>query len=481
MIVGRITEIAEMKSLLDDKRPHLLMLTGRRRVGKTFLINEVYKHHLVFSFTGTKDGLIGNQLQKFDGKLKEYGSKRLHYDVSKNWYEAFVQLKKMLQAPRRSKRKRVVFFDEFPWINSHNSQFFNEFSYWWNDWASLQNIVVVISGSATAWMINKVINDRGGMHNRVTRRIHLSPFTLAETRTYAKRINPRLSDYNILELYMCMGGIPLYLSQIKPGESPSQSIYNSCFKKTGLLHNEFNDLYASLFENHERHLAVVRLLAAKWSGLTRATIASQSGLGNGGGLTKVLSELESCHFILQTPAYGTQKKGSVYRLADEYSRFYLSFIEGNRYTHQRNWLAFQSTSKQFIAWQGYAFENICIKHASIIKKGLGISGILSETYSYYQRGTKQQKGLQIDLLIDRSDKAINLCEVKFYNKPIKPSLALSDALRHKRSRFIEQTQTRKAVFTTLISTFGIEATNYVMSDVDTEITLSTLFELSFFD
>ncbi len=479
-MIGRQFETKEMQNLLTDKKSHLVMVTGRRRVGKTYLINEAYKSNMLFSFTGTKGDSMENQLLKFSTKLNDYAKKENVYSNS-NWFEALHNLQLFIQGRRKTNKKLVVFFDEFPWINTENSGFVNEFGYWWNNFAVNANIIVVISGSATTWMIKKIINNRGNLHGRVTRRIHLHPFTLHETKLFIKAKNPQLSNYDILQLYMAMGGIPLYLDQIKAGESATQSIYNICFKKSGLLHKEFNDLFESLFDNYEKHIAVIRSLSTKWTGLTRSEIIKKSKLTDGGSLKRVLDDLESCNFVLPVYPLQNKKKGTLYRLADEYCRFYLEFIEDASISTMNNWLSFQAASNTYKAWQGYAFESICIKHAEGIKEKLQIAGISSNVYSYFFSGTNEVKGFQIDMLIDRNDNVINLCEIKFLNKPLTITKQLGDSMRIKRAGFIEQTGTQKAVFNTLITTYGINRAQYQGGEIDTDITMESIFALDHFE
>lgn len=477
-MVGRVEELKMMQELLYSENPHILMLTGRRRVGKTYLIEQAYMKDIIFSFTGTEHADMINQLGKFYNRLNFFTKNKKEWLAKFNWAEAFNDLTKFIQKKALADKRRVIFFDEFPWINSDKSGFLEEFAYWWNEYASKMNVLVVISGSATTWMIKKIINNKSGLHNRVTRRIHLLPFTLHETKIFLRRINPRLSEYDICQLYMCMGGVPLYLDQIKAGESVNQSIDRICFKKNGLLNSEFNSLYAALYDKHENHIAVVRALAGKWQGLTREELVAKTKLSDGGGFTSILEELESCNFIISHKPMLNKKRGTIYLLADEYSRFYLRFIENGEI---KNFQTYAASSRIFTAWQGHAFEVICIKHIQSIKIALQIGGIDSSVYSYYQKGIKKSSGFQIDALIDRADNVINLCEMKFYNKEVILSAKFINELRQKRARFIELSKTKKTVYNTLISTFGTDKSLGTISEIDSEVTLKHLFNLQRFE
>jgi len=340
-------------------------------------------------------------------------------------------------------------------------------------------MVVVICGSAASWMIDRVVNNKGGLHNRITEYIQLKPFTLAEVKQYVHTVNPALDNYQLLQLYMSIGGIPHYLQHVQKGESATQTINRLCFQKDGILRNEFNNLYAALYEGHERHVAVVKALSTKWKGLTRMEISALTGLSNGGGLTQILTELTTASFIMPILPFGKKKKDTLFRLVDEYSLFYMTFIEGKRAGKKEIWL--QTSREQFYKiWRGYAFENICIKHAEAIKKALGISGILTEVSGYRNHGKKEGEGIQIDMLIDRADQCINLCEIKFYNDEISLTKEDAEKLRRRRTLFLQFSKTRKTVFNTLITTYGINQNQYSLGQVDYEVTMDALFLLKSF-
>ena len=478
-MIGRKYEQQKLDSLLSSNRAELLSIIGRRRVGKTFLIREHYKSHIVFEFTGTQYTNKKNQLKKFAQKLQEFSKSSLEIARPSDWSDAFIALKTYLTNLPETGTKSVVFFDEVPWIASKRSGFLNEFAYWWNDWASRQNIVVVICGSAASWMIDKVVNNKGGLHNRITEYVHLQPFTLAEVKQYLQSIQLQLDDYQILQLYMSIGGIPHYLQHIRRGESATQIINRLCFNKDGILRYEFNNLYAALYEGYERHVAVVRALSTKWKGLSRKEIIKITKLSNGGGLTQILNELISSSFVVELIPFGKKKKDTLYRLVDEYSLFYLTFIEGKRTGKKDIWLQ-NAQDNEYKIWRGYAFENICIKHVEAIKKALGISGVQTEISGFRHLGTVDTQGIQIDLLIDRKDQCINLCEMKFYNDELTLSKEDADKLRRKRSVFQQLSKTKKTVFNTIVTTYGVTPNQYSYQ-VDNTVTMDALFLLENFE
>jgi uncharacterized protein len=478
-MIVREFETHVMKKLLDSDKAELLAISGRRRVGKTYLIKHVYAGNMVFDFTGTQYAEKENQLEKFATKLTEYSKAKITSQTPASWAAAFTQLKQYLLSLPKTKQNKVVFFDELPWIAAHRSGFLQEFSYWWNDWASTQKLVVVICGSAASWMIQKVINHKGGLHNRVTKRIHLLPFTLQETKEYllSKKIN--LQHYEIIQIYMALGGVPHYLNEIVPGESAIQTINRLCLAKSGSLRQEFGNLYAALFDHPENHIAVIKALSQKHSGMTRQEIIAATKFTDGGGLSKVLDELETSNFIMQMLPFGKIKKDTVYRMADEYSLFYIKFIEGQR--AGANTAVFTNIAdEKYKIWRCYAFENICIKHADAIKQALGISGINTFINSFAQKAYKNNSGLQIDMLIDRADNTINICEIKFYNDTIEPNAEMADTLRKRRELFRRLSGTKKQLFNTIISTYGVSKNEYTLSQVDSSVTMDALFSLQRF-
>jgi uncharacterized protein len=478
-MIGRQEEIAILNKLLHSERSELLLVTGRRRVGKTYLIRETFKENICFEFIGTQYGDTENQLQKFTQEVESFFPERSQNISLKNWSVALRHLSMCIENQKKTKGKKVIFFDEFPWIAQHKSNFLQEFDYWWNSWASKQNIVVVITGSAASWMIQKVVNNKAGLHNRVTQRVHLQPFTLKETQQFfeSKKIN--LDLYQTLQIYMVMGGIPHYLENIEKGESAAQNINRICFTTNGLLRNEFQNLYAALFDHSENHVSIVRVLSQKWKGLTRQEIIASTNFTDGGGLTKVLDELETCGFIMRIVPLGKKSKDTLYRLMDEFSLFHLQFIEGSRTSSKDIWTQ-KSTTKSFTTWQGYSFENICIKHYEAVKMALGISGIYVDVSAFLHKGNAEESGFQIDMLLDRADNTMNLCEMKFYNSEITVDKSMADLLRRRRARFKEVSGTKKLIFNTLITTYGVQANEHSLSQIDQIITMDKLFGLERF-
>lgn len=473
LLIGRTLEKKNLSEALESTSAELIAVYGRRRVGKTFLIRSVYHKELVFELSGVHGAKVDEQLLNFSKAMTDALHAQMPLAAPKNWTEAFSTLRAFL-IPLLKKKKAVVFFDEFPWLSSHKSGFLSAFEYFWNQWASQQpNLIVAICGSAATWMIKKVVNSKGGLHNRLTRKIRLLPFTLHETEQYLQSRAVQLDHYQMLTVYMAMGGVPHYLKELKKGESAAQAIDRLCFTKDGLLSTEFTNLYRSLFENADRHISVVKALADKPSGLTRNEIIAACGLKSGGTTSLLLEELAESGFI--TPYLPFQKNAneSIYKLNDEYSLFYLKFIEHSRATGAGTWLK-KSAASSWKSWSGYAFEGICLKHVNNIKQSLGIAGVFTEA-SAWRHAPKTGKGAQIDLLLDRQDNIISICEMKFSNAEFAIDNVYAVKLQDKLNIFRQESKTRKTLFLVMVTTYGLKQNSYAISVVQNTVTMEALF------
>jgi AAA+ ATPase superfamily predicted ATPase len=473
-LIGRQTERLIMQQLLESNQAELLAVVGRRRVGKTFLIQQALGSRMVFEITGVQNGKLKDQLRNFKVEINERSNPTLPIQQPNDWHDAFLLLKSYLTPLVTGDEKPVVFFDELPWLASKKSGFLEAFGYFWNTWASRKSVVVVICGSAASWMIQNVVNNRGGLHNRITRRIFLEPFTLAETELFLQSRNLRFSRNQIVQLYMATGGIPHYLQAIRPGRSAVQSIDDLCFSKSGLLRDEFKRLYFSLFADADQHIAAIRLLGKHRQGLTRQAIVEGAKLSEGGSTTKVLGELEHSGFISAYQPFGKKKKEIMYRLTDEYSLFYLQFIENNAQEGEGLWQALSQT-QAYKSWSGYAYENICLKHLPQIKKAMGIFGILAQSSSFLKKGDKNEKGAQINLVLDRNDQIINLFEIKFHNEAFALKQANVEELREKARIFKESTKTLKHLSWVMVTTHGLKENEYRHEIIDVSLSLEALF------
>lgn len=472
-LISRTEEKKRLQLALTSNKPELVALLGRRRVGKTFLIRKAYEDHIKLEITGLQKDKQKAQLKNFAISMRAYGLAPDKEEKKDNWLDTFFLLTQQLEK-LKLKEKYVVFFDELPWMAGKRSDFIEGFSYFWNSWASKQHIVVVICGSATSWMIEQVINNKGGLHNRITDIIHLHPFTLKETEAFLAAKNITYPRYQTLLLYMAMGGIPMYLDFIRKDLSVVQNINDLCFKTAGFLHDEFNRLFPALFERHERHTSIVKALASKQKGLTRQELLKITKLPNGGTFSKTLKELQQSDFIKTFSTLGKKKKDTLYRLTDAYCLFYLHQIEPNKDSQTLNFEQLFLTAA-FKSWSGYAYENVCFSHIAQIKSALGISGILTKIFSYIAKPSDTFPGTQIDLLIDRNDHAIHICEVKFSNNPFIIDKKTAENIRQKQAVFKHHSKTKKHIFITFITTFGLMENTWAKEVVDQQLTMDDLF------
>jgi uncharacterized protein len=471
-LIGRIHEIKKLDKLVASPKSEFLAVYGRRRVGKTFLIRTYFANQFDFYTTGLAKGNTQQQLNNFTVFINNYFS--TEHAVPDNWLLAFNLLIKELERTK-SDKKRVLFFDEMPWIDTKKSDFMMGLEFFWNAWASAQdNILLIVCGSAASWMINNLIHNTGGLYNRVTERLRIEPFTLQETETYFSDKNIVLDRYQIIQLYMVMGGIPYYLDQVEAGKSAMQNVEDLCFRNDGKLRKEFSYIFASLFRNAHKHEAVLQILFEKGGALTRDELIKYSTFSSGGSISKILNELEESGFITTFQKFGFQKSNLVYCISDFYTLFYFRFIQKAGKYEPNMWIN-DIDNPVFRAWSGLAFEQICFAHVAQIKKALNIAGVSSTTYSWQTKGDGETKGSQIDLVIDRRDQVINLFEIKYSINKVIITKDYDAVLRHKIQSFRDATETKKSVFLTLLTTHGLKENEYSRSSIQNELTMNDLF------
>jgi uncharacterized protein len=477
LFIGRQKEWATLQKAVESRESELVAVIGRRRVGKTFLIRSFFENDIDFELTGLQDGSLKDQLKHFHQQLMVFFGKNAPKKQPVDWLDAFFQLQLLLDKKVKT-GKFIVFIDEISWISTPKSKFLAALGNFWNSWATRKSVIIVICGSAASWMIQKVVHHRGGLHNRITKRIDLQPFTIGETEQFFRSRNQFFERYQILQFYMAMGGIPHYLKEIEAGKSAVQNINDLCFEQGGLLNDEFSKLYSALFASAEKHILVVRALAQKWKGLTRAEVVANTKIPDGGGASDVLEELESCGFITSYYPFGKKKKELLYRLTDEYSLFYLHFIENQKLQGNQIWHQISQT-QAYKSWSGVSFEHVCLKHLPQIKPALGISSVYSEASGFISRGNETEAGIQIDLVLDRKDQVINLFEIKFYTDAWIISKEEADNLREKISLFRRLTRTKKQLFLTTLTTFGVKNNQQSIGLVDQNLQMDVLFKDDF--
>lgn len=471
-LVGRKKEWQELEWAMQSNRSELIMLKGRRRIGKTFLIRSFFQDSYTFHFVGAHKQNKNTQLSNFRDALVRYSGDE-NIPVLNNWREAFTQLSSYLEGCKDE--RKVIFFDEMPWADTHGSDFVEQMEYFWANWVqNRDDIVFIACGSATSWMKDKIEDNQGGLHNRITHRIYLRPFYLSECKEYLQNHGFQWDDYTIMQMYMIFGGVPYYLSLLRPYMSLPQNVDNLLFVTGGDLSDEFNELYSALFKNAEKYINIVTLLYSKREGFTRQQIENHTGY-SGGGLTKMLNNLESCDFIVSYQQFGNRSKQTIYRLCDFYTIFYLKYIRDNRSKDEQYW-QHHFMDRSVEAWEGFSFEQLCLRHLPQIKQGLGISGIATESsaWRYTPSQESNEKGAQIDLVIKRVDKMTHLCEMKFSEKPYIITKDYEERLKERRLLFMDITGESRGVVLTMITPNGLKSGVH-SSFIHSEITVKQLF------
>ena len=474
-LIGRQRECEELARLCASNHSEFVAVCGRRRVGKTYLIRQFFKNQFAFSHAGIAasdlkaSNLLRNQLQNFGYSLRYYGLE-LDHELS-DWFEAFHALIKLLEEHRDGNRQ-VVFIDELPWLDTPRSGFVSALENFWNGWGAFQDdLMLIVCGSATSWMMDKLINNHGGLYGRITRELHLEPFSLADCQDYYKSYGIELSRFDQIQSYMLLGGIPFYLSGLKRGMSFVQNVDTLFFEKNAPLAGELERMFASLFVNHQDYVKVVSLLATRSLGFSRSEIAEKAGFESGSHLTEIINSLKNSDFITEyIPFAGTQREKK-YKLTDCFTLFHLHFLKKNFTGNPHFWQDNFQTSK-IRSWAGFAFENLCFSHLEQIKKALGISGVHCQAEPWFSKATESKA--QIDMLLVRNDRIINVCEMKFTETPFEITANDEADIRRKISILQSETKTDYAIHPTLITTFSPKQNKH-SSIIQNTITMDALF------
>lgn len=430
-IIGRKKEIEELNRYYHSGRAEFIAVYGRRRIGKTFLIDEVFHDNMVFHHTGLspydrqRKITLKDQLQNFYFSLLRHGMENIVQP--KSWLEAFFLLEKFLDTCDNGSRQ-VVFIDELPWMDTTRSGFLTALEAFWNGWGNTRhNLLLIVCGSATSWMLDNLINNKGGLYGRLTGEIKLAPFTLKECEDFYKSRNIQMSRYNIAQAYMVMGGIPFYMNFFNPSNSLAQNIDALFFARNAKLGDEFERLFNSVFDNAEDSMKIIRCLSSRHAGYTRKEIAEKTNLNPNGDFTKMLKALIGSDFIIKYVPFGASKREEYYKLADPFCWFWLHFKEKKQITQTDYWQR-HLKENDIASWRGIAFEEVCLQHITQIKYALNIGGVSSQESSLIIKGNEEKDGMQIDLLIERADDVVNICEMKFYQSPYSVTKSYAEVL-----------------------------------------------------
>lgn len=471
MLIGREEEIYQLEEAYSSSESEFVAIYGRRRIGKTYLVRETLQNCFSFFHAGVSKLPAKGQLVAFYNSLVNHGYTPSR--IPKNWLEAFQYLLTFIKDKKEN--KKIIFLDELPWMDTPKSDFLPAFEHFWNGWASARkDILLIVCGSATSWIIKNIVNNHGGLHNRLSRSIKLKQFTLRECEKYVASVRMQMTRPQIIEAYMIFGGVPYYWSKLDHRFSLAQNIDRMFFTENAILKNEFEDLYASLFKHPDPYLKIISVLGKKKVGMTIEEISESTKLFRNGSLTKYLGDLEACGFIRSYSSYGNRVKGTVYQLIDNYTLFYYRFLSSKKNTDEGYWSKIQ-TSAVFSNWCGLSFERICLLHIRQIKNALGIGGILSNEFSWRTPPYADLPGVEIDLLIERADKVFNLCEMKYTKNPFIIDKKYAANLQNKIARLRDVTKTRNAIFLTMIAASGLTSNEYA-GDIQNIITADALFD-----
>ena len=472
ILIGRRAEKKQLEAIMASEEAEFVVVYGRRRVGKTFLVNSFFNDNYAFKLTGLAKKSKREQLANFKASLNRYHEGK-KYKKPRTWYEAFDQLRDLLEK-LKVKGKRVVFIDEFPWMDSRGSNLVSALEHFWNDWASTQNdMVLIVCGSATSWITNKILKNRGGLHNRVTQKLYIHPFTLAECKEYLQSRKILMEDKEIAECYMIMGGIPFYLKNLRRGASLSQNVDEMFFMDKGRLDDEFDALYDSLFDKSEAYIKIVEALSAKNNGLTREELLTATKQKSNGQFSTILRNLIDCDFIRCYRGYGNKSKMSIYQLVDPFTLFYFKFIKKNGKTDKAFW-QHQIGTHTHDTWARLAFEQLCLNHHRQIEQALGIAGIMTNVYSWVTPPNAEEKA-QIDLVIKRADKVVNVCEMKYYDGEYAMKKKDRDDMERRVRLFRSSNKVRMSIHPVLVTTYGL-VSNIYSSVFQNVVTLEDLLE-----
>lgn len=468
-MIGRKEEVRILREAYDSDYSEFVSVYGRRRIGKTFLVNEVFHYEFAFHVAGLKNESLKRQLENFQLALKRQGHRSC--PRLKSWLEAFYELEVFLE--RLPAGRKIVFIDEMPWMDTPKSGFLSALEGFWNGWAtSRKDILLIACGSATSWIVKKLNRNRGGLHNRVRLQIRMMPFTLAECEAYSEELGLGFGRQHVLECYMYLGGVAYYWSLLEKGKFPDQNINSLFFARRDGLRAEFDELYSSLFTHPEPYVGIIMALGHHRQGLGRDELAKEVGVESSGRFSERLNELEECGFIRRYRPVGGENSAT-YQLTDPFSLFFMTFVKDNDSRDGDYWTE-QLGDGAKNDWRGNAFERVCIEHIPQIKRALGISGVHTDIYSWKSTASAGLRGAQVDLLIDRRDGIANLCEMKYSLSEYALDKEENDRLANRVAAFRRALKDKKSVHVTMITANGLKK-NVYRHNVHSEVTMDDLF------
>ena len=472
-LVARISEISRLKEFYKSGKPEFVALYGRRRVGKTYLVERLFEKEFAFNVTGIIEGSREEEDAVFLNALRRIGYTG---EPFKTWIDAFNILKALLQKKIRKGRRCIVFIDELPCFDTLRAGFVKAFGDFWNDWGCKhEEAMLIVCGSATTWMIKNIIDSHGGLHNRITHEMHIHPFNLAETEEYLLSQGVEWDRLSIVQLYSVLGGIPYYLSLIRKDDSIASAVDRLFYSEDAELRSEYSRLFKSLYKSPEPYMKIIDALCSHKSGLTREEILEKmSGVDNG-HLSEYLENLEKCDFIRlyyvkDSTGRKLKKTGGIYQMMDFFTVFHNSLL--SRPSTDPHYWSNHLGTPSMNTWLGLSFERICMYHVPQIKQALGIDRIGTEYFSW--RSRESAPSVQIDLLIEREDRKVNICEIKYSETEYSLQKDEEAKIRSRIGAYKDESRTRYSLLPVLITTYGLKEGKY-SSLLKNVVTMEQLF------
>lgn len=472
MLVGRQKEIKTLNDNFNSQDSNFIAVYGRRRIGKTYLVNSVFEDKITFRHAGIYQGSTKEQIASFMSSLEDFGYK--NNEPVTEWLSAFNCLKKLIN--KSNAKKKVIFLDEIAWMNTKKSNFLKAFENFWNGWASARHdITLIVCSSATSWIINNIIHSKGGLYNRVTTQIYLEPFTLGECEEYCSSRKLSLTKKQIIEAYMVIGGVPYYWNYLEKGQSVPQFIDSCFFKENAPLKNELKYIFSSLFISPEGYMKIIESLSKKEYGFTKKEILESTKEIDNGNFTQKIEDLINCGFIREYSPLKYKKGSVLYQLIDPFTIFHFHFL--TKKTNDESYWTNQLNTPLVNTWKGLAFERICLLHVAKVKKALGISGVHTAVYPFSCKKDLENGiyGSQIDMIIERKDDIINLFEIKYYDSPFCLNGKEIEQLNKKKHDFIAISKTKSAIHLSMIALNGIEENAY-SNELQAVVSVDDLFD-----
>ncbi len=472
-IISRKEEKKDLEYCERSKKSELICVYGRRRVGKTFLVEQTFRD-FAFRAVGLEKGTTKQQLKSFGQRLIEYGD-----DIKQtpeNWFEAFSRLDKILsgESIRRSLNgKKIVFLDEFPWFATKKSDFLVAFEDYWNRRGTQDgDLLFIICGSATSWIIKNVIKNTGNMFQRVTKKICVEPFTLAETELFFKDREFDWSREQIAECQMIFGGLPFFFDLMNTSQSLVKNINRLLFDKDALFGDETKKLLDATLSESPIYEKILSKLAFARYGIKKSELQVEIAAPNG-TYGRAVQDLVDCGYVIEYKKKYEEYNPLYIQLVDPFLLFHYHYLSKEKRIDSYEDLI--GNIGRYDNWRGTAFEILCLNNTASIKSALGIRGVKTECYPWYNSTDKKNERVQIDMVIERADKITNLCEIKYTNKPFVIDASYEQELIKKRDIFKEKTGTSQALKVIIISAAGVSGTRYTsyISDI---ITLDDIFE-----